>query len=159
MQVADDVKQVIAKELKLPVERLTDDTKLGDLGAESLDVIEIVFALEDMAEPFEPGVALVVFQPLLYIGMAEVDPANDTFNKIVLRGQLEEIVVLLQRLINLDEDAAIDPVLLQDGLKVAGQEIPLDGMHLRGDPAIADGIVFPKMLVGIYFYIIAGHRL
>jgi acyl carrier protein len=47
MQVADDVKQVIAKELKLPVERLTDDTKLGDLGAESLDVIEIVFALEE----------------------------------------------------------------------------------------------------------------
>jgi acyl carrier protein len=38
---------VIAKELKLPVERLTDDTKLGDLGAESLDVIEIVFALEE----------------------------------------------------------------------------------------------------------------
>lgn len=47
MDVADDVKQVIAKELKISVEQLTDDTKLADLGAESLDVIEIVFNLEE----------------------------------------------------------------------------------------------------------------
>jgi len=47
MEVAGDIKQVIAKELKIPVERLGYDTKLGDLGAESLDVIEIVFALEE----------------------------------------------------------------------------------------------------------------
>ena len=47
MDVADDVKQVVAKELKIPIESLTDDTKLEELGAESLDVIEIVFALEE----------------------------------------------------------------------------------------------------------------
>jgi acyl carrier protein len=47
MEVADEVKAVIAKELKLPVEELSDDRKLADLGAESLDVIEIVFQLEE----------------------------------------------------------------------------------------------------------------
>ena len=47
MEVADEVKSVIAKELKLPVEELGDDRLLADLGAESLDVIEIVFALEE----------------------------------------------------------------------------------------------------------------
>jgi acyl carrier protein len=47
MEVADEVKAVIAKELKLPVEELSDERKLADLGAESLDVIEIVFQLEE----------------------------------------------------------------------------------------------------------------
>jgi acyl carrier protein len=47
MEVADGVKAVIAKELKIPVEQLSDDRKLADLGAESLDVIEIVFQLEE----------------------------------------------------------------------------------------------------------------
>jgi acyl carrier protein len=47
MEVAEDVKAVIANELKIPVEQLTDDRKLADLGAESLDVIEIVFELEE----------------------------------------------------------------------------------------------------------------
>jgi acyl carrier protein len=47
MEVADDVKAVIAKELKLPVTEMTDERKLADLGAESLDVIEIVFQLEE----------------------------------------------------------------------------------------------------------------
>jgi acyl carrier protein len=47
MEVADDVKAVIANELKIPVEQLIDDRKLTDLGAESLDVIEIVFELEE----------------------------------------------------------------------------------------------------------------
>ena len=47
MGIADGVKRVIAKELKLSVERLSDDTKFADLGAESIDIIEIVFALEE----------------------------------------------------------------------------------------------------------------
>jgi acyl carrier protein len=47
MGVADGVKRVIAKELKLPIEQLSDDTKFADLGAESIDIIEIVFALEE----------------------------------------------------------------------------------------------------------------
>ena len=47
MDVADEVKLAISKELKIPIEQLGDDTKLEQLGAESLDMIEIVFALEE----------------------------------------------------------------------------------------------------------------
>jgi acyl carrier protein len=47
MDINDAVRQVIAKTLKVPPEELKDDTLLGDLGAESLDVIEIVYELEE----------------------------------------------------------------------------------------------------------------
>jgi acyl carrier protein len=47
LEIIDDVRTIIAQSLKLPVERLTPDTRLDELGAESLDVIEIVFALEE----------------------------------------------------------------------------------------------------------------
>ena len=43
----DDVRSIIAKSLNIPVEQLTPETHLDELGAESLDVIEIVFALEE----------------------------------------------------------------------------------------------------------------
>ena len=45
--ITDEVRQIIAKELKIPLERVTADTVLQDLGVESLDVIEIIFALEE----------------------------------------------------------------------------------------------------------------
>ncbi len=47
MNVADEVKLAISKELKIPIDRLNDDTRLDELGAESIDIIEIVFALEE----------------------------------------------------------------------------------------------------------------
>jgi acyl carrier protein len=45
--ILDDVRSIIAKSLNIPIERLTPETHLDELGAESLDVIEIVFALEE----------------------------------------------------------------------------------------------------------------
>jgi acyl carrier protein len=47
MDVLNDVRQVISKQARIPIEQLTADTKLADIGIESLDVIEIVFALEE----------------------------------------------------------------------------------------------------------------
>lgn len=47
MDIHDEVKQAISKELKIPLEQLADQTELAELGAESIDVIEIVFALEE----------------------------------------------------------------------------------------------------------------
>src|SRR5438105_3199249 len=47
MEIIDEVRQVIAKSLKVPLEQLAPDTRLEDIGAESLDVIEIVFELEE----------------------------------------------------------------------------------------------------------------
>ena len=47
MEIVDEVRQVIAKTMKIPVDQLALDTRLEDIGAESLDVIEIVFELEE----------------------------------------------------------------------------------------------------------------
>jgi acyl carrier protein len=47
MEVNDEVKRVISKSLKIPVEQLSDSSKLEDFGAESIDVIELVFELEE----------------------------------------------------------------------------------------------------------------
>jgi len=45
--IIDDVRAIVAKSLNIPVEQLTPQTRLDELGAESLDVIEIVFGLEE----------------------------------------------------------------------------------------------------------------
>ena len=47
MAVADEVTAIIARSLKIPAEQLTPDKRLDDIGAESLDVIEILFELEE----------------------------------------------------------------------------------------------------------------
>jgi acyl carrier protein len=47
LAIIDDVRSIIAQSLKIPVEKLAPETRLEELGAESLDVIEIVFALEE----------------------------------------------------------------------------------------------------------------
>ena len=46
-EMIDQVKRIIAKNLRVPIEQLTDDTKLKDLGADSLDIIEIVYEIEE----------------------------------------------------------------------------------------------------------------
>jgi len=56
LAIIDDVRSIIAKSLNIPVDQLTPDKRLDELGAESLDVIEIVFALEekyDIAIPLQ----------------------------------------------------------------------------------------------------------
>jgi acyl carrier protein len=47
MDVLYEVKQIIAKQARVPIDQLTVDTRLETLGIESIDVIEIVFALEE----------------------------------------------------------------------------------------------------------------
>lgn len=45
--VTDEVRSIISKQLKIPIERLDPNTSLQEFGVESLDFIEIVFALEE----------------------------------------------------------------------------------------------------------------
>lgn len=55
MDIFEEVKSIIAKQVGSSAEDIQPDTKLADIGIESLDVIEIVFALEekfDISIPF-----------------------------------------------------------------------------------------------------------
>lgn len=48
MATIDKVKEIIAKQLNKPVEEITGDKEIvKDLGADSLDVVEMVMNLED----------------------------------------------------------------------------------------------------------------
>ena len=47
MDIIDEVRQVISTTLKIPIDQLTPQTRLDDIGAASLDVLEIVFELEE----------------------------------------------------------------------------------------------------------------
>ena len=48
MSVFDKVKEIIVKELKVDAEKVTLDARLkDDLGADSLDAVEVIMALED----------------------------------------------------------------------------------------------------------------
>ena len=55
MSVLSDVKDIIAKQVGIPADQIGPDSRLEAIGVESLDIIEIVFALEtkyDIAIPF-----------------------------------------------------------------------------------------------------------
>jgi acyl carrier protein len=57
MNVADDVKTIIAEVLKLEPGSLSPDTRLSELAVDSLDLVEVVFKIEekfDIAITLEP---------------------------------------------------------------------------------------------------------
>jgi acyl carrier protein len=61
----DEIKGIISKRLEIPVERLTDDARLEDLGADSLGVIELVYDLEEkfgIDFPIKPGESSLVLE-------------------------------------------------------------------------------------------------
>ncbi len=48
MAVLDNVKELISKQLNKPVEEITEDKEIvKDLGADSLDVVEMLMSLEE----------------------------------------------------------------------------------------------------------------
>ncbi len=66
VDMLDEVKRIIAKGLRLPIEQLTDDTRLEELGADSLDIIEIVYDLEEkfgISITIKPGESSLLLKP------------------------------------------------------------------------------------------------
>jgi acyl carrier protein len=63
VQVLDDVKMIISKQIPVPLDQLSSETRLEAIGIESLDVIEIIYALEDkykIAIPFNANESATV---------------------------------------------------------------------------------------------------
>ena len=47
MKTIDKVKQLVAEQLCLPIENVKDDSDIMELGADSIDVVEMLTTLED----------------------------------------------------------------------------------------------------------------
>lgn len=69
MSIFEDVKKVIAEELGADVASITPDAKIiEDLGADSLDVVELIMALEekfDISIPDEDGQKIVTVNDIV----------------------------------------------------------------------------------------------
>ena len=51
MAILDEVKEVVAEQLGVNIDEIKEDSKfVDDLGADSLDVVELVMALEEKFE-------------------------------------------------------------------------------------------------------------
>src|SRR5258708_24162799 len=58
MEILDQIKGIVSKRSEVPVEQLTDATRLEDLGVGSLEDIEIVYDIEEkfgISVPIKPG--------------------------------------------------------------------------------------------------------
>lgn len=74
--IAEEVRQIISRELKIPLESLAPDTALKDLGVESLDLIEIIFALEDKFDisiPYNANEAAAGKEALAKAGLGKLE--------------------------------------------------------------------------------------
>jgi acyl carrier protein len=95
LAIIDDVRSIIAQSLKIPVEKLTPETRLEELGAESLDVIEIVFALEekyDIAIPLRADEATRLAKTSASGGSAKPDQSGGQDVPFSTVGDVAEIV-------------------------------------------------------------------
>jgi acyl carrier protein len=74
----DVLKQIIAKQVSVPPEQLSPESRLEAIGVESLDIIEIIFALEkkyDVAIPFNANEsAALAFETIGQVAEAASKP-------------------------------------------------------------------------------------
>jgi acyl carrier protein len=54
VEILYQVKRIVAKTMKVPIEQLTANTKLEDLSGMSMDVVEIILQLEEKFEIYIP---------------------------------------------------------------------------------------------------------
>lgn len=90
MDVRNEVKLIVSKQLKIPIELLTPDVRLQDLGAESLDFVEVLFELE---EKFDISIPFNANQTAWKVG----SETND--GSILLKSTIEELANLVERIV------------------------------------------------------------
>lgn len=80
--IDERVKKIIAEQLSVEPEKITPDARfVDDLGADSLDTVELVMALEEEFEidiPDEEAEKIVTFQDVMnYVQSHSGDSGND----------------------------------------------------------------------------------
>ena len=80
---------------------------------------------------------------------AEVDPADDAADEIVLRGEREEPAGFFERLPGLHGDAAVESGLREQRLEIVRKDVATERGHGVVDPAVLDRVVVPEVLMSI----------
>jgi len=99
--------------------------------------------------PTAPPQGAQLCQLLVDAGAAKVDPADESEDPRVLVGQLPEEVVLSRVLLDLDGDAAVDPLSIEVRPEFGWKVVAPEGGHRFVDPGVDLRVVLPEMLMGI----------
>jgi hypothetical protein len=114
------------------------------------DVARVELVLDEVAYGAEFGVAGEGFEASLDAGaVGEWNPTYYSADLRVLFCEAEEPGGLFQGLAGLYGDGALNAEVVHEGLQVFGQEVAADGLHLRRDPAVFGGAVFPEVMMGV----------
>jgi acyl carrier protein len=65
IEMLDEIKRIVSRRAEVPLDRLTSDTRLEDLGVGSLEIIEIVYDIEEkfgISVPIKPGESSLVLE-------------------------------------------------------------------------------------------------
>jgi acyl carrier protein len=88
VDIQNEVKRIIASQLKVPIDRLEPGVRLKDLGAESLDFVEVLFELE---EKFDISIPFNANQPV---------QTGDGSDESTLRAStIDELTDLIERMV------------------------------------------------------------
>jgi acyl carrier protein len=90
VDIRNEVKLIISKQLKIPIELLTPHVRLQDLGAESLDFVEVLFELE---EKFDISIPFNANQAVQRLG-TETDDGS-----VLLHSTVEELANLVESMV------------------------------------------------------------
>jgi acyl carrier protein len=90
VDIRNEVKRIIASQLKIPVELLKPGVRLKDLGAASLDFVEVLFELE---EKFDISLPFNANQPAQRAGGGAGDES------ILLSSTIDQLADLIEHLV------------------------------------------------------------
>ena len=79
----------------------------------------------------------------------EIDVADDTPDRLVLRSELEKPTGLVQCHSSLNSDGPVEPDFGLSGGEILRRKVPLQNFHTVLHPGVFPGVVIPEVLMGI----------
>ena len=110
---------------------------------------DVLIVLHDVAHPDEFWIACELIELGGKIWRAEIDPAHDSFDDVVLAGKFEEPAGLFECLASLHGDGSVELLGCEKRFKIVRQEVAAQRSHAFADPAVVGGAVHPEVLMSV----------